>query len=346
MPADWRYNPYTGVMESVNITDEIHVIPSNAPYYIRLSEVPEKTAPSTLTIRFEDNTPLTEVAANPEPGQFWPDYNTSDEDINSGLVRFNSGDAGKVVKVNYQGTGTLVSVKSDRYPSWWVERGNASLGNKICVNGEIFEGIYNYNNFTVPNGVTIYVNSTAKILCQGAFINNGTIIGDGRAGSSIGYFGGTGSRGLNGNGGVHQTGYDPAVAYNNYQNVYTGSPSTTIINRVMLDGVTSFVCGSQGGTGGTNVQDRPGGSGGFGGAGIIIVANVIQNSGVIGSQGLSGGLNGNSSGGGQGGGGGGGVVIMIATNVKNTGTIFVNGGNNGASAGWYQIVKLGVSNEN
>lgn len=232
------------------------------------------------------------------------------------------------------------SVWDATVPAWWLERGDGSLGDKVCTNGEIFEGVYNFNSFTVPAGVTVYVNSTAKILCQGSFTNNGVVSGGGRAISRIGYFGGCGAVGLKGNRGG---GYDAAGTYHNYQSGYIGSPNTNIIDRVMIAGVHSFACGSQGGTGGDNTQDRPGGAGGMGGAGIIIVAKSIYNAGSINSDGAQGGWNsGYSPGSGQGGGGGGGVVIAIADTVKDTGTISVNGGNNGAGAGWYKIINLGV----
>lgn len=54
---------------------------------------------------------MTEVAAAPSSGQFWPDYNTgadSDENWNTGTLKFNSADAGKTVAVTYQGTGCLM----------------------------------------------------------------------------------------------------------------------------------------------------------------------------------------------------------------------------------------------
>lgn len=109
---DYRFNPWLNVIEPFNILDEVHVIPTNSPFTIRLREVPIKESPSSLSIKFNDNTALTEVAANPAAGEFWPDYSTPDEGWNTGTILFNAADAGKTVKVNYNGLGTLVDNKS------------------------------------------------------------------------------------------------------------------------------------------------------------------------------------------------------------------------------------------
>lgn len=54
--------------------------------------------------------PFEEVSAAPTAGQYWPDYTTganSDENWNTGLLKFNSDDAGKTIAVSYQGMGSL-----------------------------------------------------------------------------------------------------------------------------------------------------------------------------------------------------------------------------------------------
>jgi hypothetical protein len=54
--------------------------------------------------------PFEEVSAAPTAGQYWPDYTTganSDENWNTGTLKFNPADAGKIVAVSYQGTGVL-----------------------------------------------------------------------------------------------------------------------------------------------------------------------------------------------------------------------------------------------
>lgn len=58
---------------------------------------------------------MTEVAATPTAGQFWPDYTTQaddDEDWNTGTVLFHEDDAGKDVAVAYLGTGSLVDTRA------------------------------------------------------------------------------------------------------------------------------------------------------------------------------------------------------------------------------------------
>lgn len=54
--------------------------------------------------------PFEEVSAAPTAGQYWPDYTTgaaSDDNWNTGTLKFNPADGGKVVAVSYQGTGVL-----------------------------------------------------------------------------------------------------------------------------------------------------------------------------------------------------------------------------------------------
>ncbi len=109
--VDYRLNPFLNVMDAKKITNESHQIPTQSPYTIRLLEVPQKSDPSSVTVKFSDGTLLTEVAAQPSQGQYWPDYNTTAHgvtDWNTGTILFNSADAGKTVTVSYYGTGTLV----------------------------------------------------------------------------------------------------------------------------------------------------------------------------------------------------------------------------------------------
>lgn len=107
---DYRLNPFLGTFEVKAILNEQHTIPTNSPYTIRLNEVPQKTEPTTLQVKFSDGTALVEVAAQPAQGQYWPDYNTTEHGIadwNTGTLLFNAADAGKVVQVSYNGLGTL-----------------------------------------------------------------------------------------------------------------------------------------------------------------------------------------------------------------------------------------------
>ena len=109
--VDYRLDPFLNVMDAKKISNESHQIPTQSPYTIRLIEVPQKSDPSSLVVKYENGTVLTEVAAQPSQGQYWPDYNTTAHgvtDWNTGTLLFNSADAGKTVTVSYYGTGTLV----------------------------------------------------------------------------------------------------------------------------------------------------------------------------------------------------------------------------------------------
>ena len=107
---DYRFNPFENTFDIKKIFDERHVIPSNSPYTIRLAEVPQKTSPTTLQVKFQNGTLLTEVAEEPAQGQYWPDYLTTEHGIegwNTGTLKFSAADAGKTVLVTYNGMGTL-----------------------------------------------------------------------------------------------------------------------------------------------------------------------------------------------------------------------------------------------
>lgn len=109
--VDYRFDPFLNSFNVKPISGEIHQIPTNSPYEIKLVEVPQKTDPSTLHISFSNGQALTEVSAQPAQGQYWPDYLTSAHGIadwNTGTILFNSQDAGKTVVVSYNGIGTLV----------------------------------------------------------------------------------------------------------------------------------------------------------------------------------------------------------------------------------------------
>lgn len=108
---DYRLDPFLNVINIKKISGEYHQVPNQSPYTVRLNEVPQKTDPSSLSMSFADGTVLTEVAAQPAEGQYWPDYNTTAHgvaDWNTGTILFNAADAGKIVYASYNGTGTLV----------------------------------------------------------------------------------------------------------------------------------------------------------------------------------------------------------------------------------------------
>lgn len=108
--VDYRLDPFLGTFNVRAINNEKHTVPTSSPYTIRLNEVPQKTDPTTLRVTYSGGAALTEVAAQPAQGQYWPDYNTTEHGIadwNTGTLLFNAADAGKVVLVSYNGLGTL-----------------------------------------------------------------------------------------------------------------------------------------------------------------------------------------------------------------------------------------------
>ena len=66
---DYRFNPFENTFDIKKIFDEPHVIPSNSPYTIRLTEVPQKTSPTTLQVKFQNGNLMTEVAEEPAQGK-------------------------------------------------------------------------------------------------------------------------------------------------------------------------------------------------------------------------------------------------------------------------------------
>lgn len=110
MIYDYRLDPWNNVLDIHNISGERHQIPTTSPFTVRLLEVPQKTEPTSLSVVC-NGTAMTEVAATPEQGQFFPDYRanvTGDPNWNRGELLFNAADAGKWITVNYRGMGTLI----------------------------------------------------------------------------------------------------------------------------------------------------------------------------------------------------------------------------------------------
>lgn len=116
---NYRLNPFTGAMNAVLIADEEHVVPTVSPYWIRLTEVPLKETPSSMKVyRWNGSSwvQMSEVAASPASGQFWPDYSAApngDTEWNTGLLLFSSAQAGARVKVSYKGTGMAVTAETE-----------------------------------------------------------------------------------------------------------------------------------------------------------------------------------------------------------------------------------------
>ncbi|PWM79467.1 MAG: hypothetical protein DBY32_00960 [Phascolarctobacterium sp.] len=320
-PSDIRVNPFNNATNYVNLTER-HIIPSVSPFVVRLNEVPEKQDPSNMQMYYVDDTTgqttetaLTEVAATPGAGEFRPDYSTNafdDTSWNTGLIEFSSSDAGKIIEVSYTATGTLAGVKTNRYPAWWIDRGDGSDGDFVPESNITISGLKQYKSVFIKAGVTVTVDPVVRICCQGAFVNQGTITanGQGASGGAAGFFGGAGGAGYNGGGAS-----GGAIPIND-----------ETAELVIRNGLISI-----GGSGGPNDRDGYGVAGAGGGT-VQIVTNSFDNTGNISADGNRGG----SSYGHTGGGGGGGQVTVICRTLNSEGTITATGGTNysgGARAG-------------
>lgn len=366
-PSNIRINPFIGDGGTTNYVDftEVHIIPVVSPFVVRLNEVPQKKDPSNMKVVYVDDTTgaptttaLTEVAATPGAGEFRPDYSTNadgDEDWNTGLIEFSSADAGKSIQVSYTGMGTLAGVKNNRFPSWWLDRGDGSDGDFRPTANSTISGLKQYRSVFIPAGVTINVNKNVRICCQGGFINFGTISAVGSAGNGGGgglssSAGGSGTGGGNGGaGGGGSAGGNGAMING------IAIPSLELV--MQYEGL-GFGAGGGGGAGsdGGGGNRGYGGGGGSGGGAISIRCNSFFNGGTLD---VSGNRGGNGSGdhssviAGGGGGGGGGSITVIAFSVVKEGTLLTNGGGGGSrygrgsagasgGAGIVKVLELGV----
>lgn len=355
-PSNIRINPFVGdggTTTYINLT-ETHIIPSVSPYVIRLNEVPEKQDPSNIRAVWVDSTTgavtasaLTEVAATPAAGEFRPDYATKadgNDNWNTGLIEFSAVDAGKIVQISYTGMGTLAAVQSNKYPSWYTDRGDGSDGDFIPEADCTIGGVKNYKRVFIKAGVTVSLNKQLIIKAIGNVFVAGTINGagsngeNGGQGKSVAKGGTGGATGGDGGamgvaGGDGQTGtgggYGGAAAYSSKgQSGKAGAGGDS-------GGSIGIQYGGNGGGGGgghgSYKESWTGGAGGGGGYGISIVANEIdiKTSGIITTNGGNGGdaYHHYSTGGG---GGGGGTLAVIGCTVNNSGTLTANGGKGGS----------------
>lgn len=351
-PSNIRINPFVGdggTTTYINLT-ETHIIPSVSPYVIRLNEVPEKQDPSNIRAVWVDSTTgavtasaLTEVAATPAAGEFRPDYATKadgNDNWNTGLIEFSAVDAGKIVQISYTGMGTLAAVQSNKYPSWYTDRGDGSDGDFIPEADCTIGGVKNYKRVFIKADVTVSVNQQLVIKATGSVVIAGTINGNGSpgangkggAGGALGGDGGlvTGSgdskeyraatTGQDGTGG----GYGGAGGGSNKTEGAAGGSSRI---RIGID-----YGGNGGGGGGANVYPgETSGGGGGGGYGISIIAPevaLLEGSKIAANGGN--GENGRSYHTAPGGGGGGGTINIISTTIKNSGDVSAAGGIAGA----------------
>lgn len=356
-PSNIRINPFIGdggTTNYVNFTEK-HIVPAVSPFVIRLNEVPEKQDPSNIKIEYIDGNAtgeptgvtLTEVAATPGAGEYRLDYSTNavdDKEWNTGLIEFSSADANNVVRVSYTGTGTLAGVKNNRFPSWWLDRGDSSDGDFVPTGNTTISGVKQYRSVIIRSGVNVTISGYAIIKCQGVFINHGTInaSGQGAYGGAGGYYAkdaageyypsaaGAGASGISGVGGAGGSNHGAAGAGGGCAafNVPLDGPS--VIELTMS--LRGFGFGAGGGGGGCGVGANfrySGGAGGRGGGAIAIVSTSIYNSGTIAANGANGYSTGNDKGSG-GGGGGGGMVAMIADTIMNYGSVTTAGGAGGS----------------
>lgn len=334
-PSDFRHNPFSDVSTAV-LTTERHLIPAVSPYIVALNEIPQKTSPSTMTVSEIDVTGIVgasfaEVAAIPEAGQFWADYNTGAADSehwNTGQILFNASDAGKMIEVTYTATGTLASVTSNAYPAWYRDRGDGSDGDFWPTSDVTISGVKNYRSVYIPAGVTVYAGELLRICCQGLCCIGGTINANGKGaagGSGRGDAGGSGVCSYGGMGGNSSEGYGGAGG------------------RALTDYRAELPYGAGGGGGDIGDGGGHGGKGGDGGGAVTITAGEIDFWGGI-TANATAGAKGSVHYASGGGGGGGGSVTLVANRIKNTGWITVNGGGGGAGNG--SLGKAGSAGSN
>lgn len=348
-PSNIRINPFVGdggTTTYINLT-ETHIIPSVSPYVIRLNEVPEKQDPSNIRAVWVDSTTgavtasaLTEVAATPAAGEFRPDYSTKadgNDNWNTGLIEFSSSDAGKIVQISYTGVGTLAAVQSNKYPSWYTDRGDGSDGDFMPETDTTIGGIKNYKRVFIKAGVTVSVNQQLVIKATGSVVIAGTINGNGSPGA-----GGKGGAGgaMGGNGGwltddeSSNERREATAGQDGGGGGYGGAGGGENSNKGAAGG-NSYVnignaYGGNGGGGGGGADVFSGytsGGGGGGGYGISIIAPEVAllDGSKISADGGKGedGRGYNTA---PGGGGGGGTINIISNTIKNSGAVRAAGG--------------------
>lgn len=356
-PSNIRINPFVGdggTTTYINLT-ETHIIPSVSPYVIRLNEVPEKQDPSNIRAVWVDSSTgavtasaLTEVAATPAAGEFRPDYATKadgNDNWNTGLIEFSAVDAGKIVQISYTGMGTLAAVQSNKYPSWYTDRGDGSDGDFIPEADCTIGGIKNYKRVFIKAGVTVSVNQQLVIKATGSVVIAGTINGNGSPGAN-GKGGAGGAPGgdsgynyddnvndssehyeLSVQSGGYGTGGGNGGAGGKYQN------TTSLVGGaggVSLNGIAFYAGNGGGGGGGMSSTDKYAGGGGGGGYGITIIAAEVTINGNVTANGGAGESRTNWYEPG-GGGGGGGKISIVADVVIKSGSVTANGGSGGTA---------------
>ena len=132
---DYRYDPFNQTFSSFGYgysgnPKEVHIIPSSAPYYVYLNEIPRSDSPSTLLVNEQGGSSFTEVSQSTSPaaGQFRAIYGGDETQpisiVGQGTLEFNSADAGKIMEISYYGMGSIVQKQ---------------LFNNVLIKTEIFE---------------------------------------------------------------------------------------------------------------------------------------------------------------------------------------------------------------
>lgn len=344
MKADYRYNPFTDKAEPV-IKSELVKVPEVSPYIVRLEEVPQKTAPSSMRVAevvidesgTHEGSIFTEVAAFPASGEFFPDYYTSaegDSSWNTGQILFNESETGKMLRVNYYGMGSIIwASDTAKDTEWYRDYGNGDDGEFAPEADVTISGVKNYTSVFVPQGVTVTIDKWAAIHCQEGFVNNGIITASGKGGAGGGYHGG-GSGSNAGYPGASCVFFAGGTGGSNGSAGGAGGAAKSVIQDENTDYEEIFANNlydtlNAGGGGGGAWYQYVAGSGGSGGGYIKIIALRVINNGTIEANGNNGSGSTSSSNGG-GGGGGGGLIHIIASQYDNSGTLTANAG----SGGW------------
>ena len=344
-PSNIRINPFVGdggTTTYINLT-ETHIIPSVSPYVIRLNEVPEKQDPSNIRAVWVDSSTgavtasaLTEVAATPAAGEFRPDYATKadgNDNWNTGLIEFSAVDAGKIVQISYTGMGTLAAVQSNKYPSWYTDRGDGSDGDFIPDADCAIGGIKNYKRVFIKAGVTVSVNQQLVIKATGSVVIAGTINGNGSPGAK-GKGGVGAANGGNGGWSTNEESSNATAGQDGTGGGYGGAGGGENKHMGAAGGSSCIKIGiDYGGNGGGGGGGAGGGAGGGGGGGYgisIIAPEVALLEGSKISADGGNGEKGDRYYTAPGGGGGGGTINIISTTIKNSGAVSAAGGIAGA----------------
>jgi hypothetical protein len=117
--ANHRFNPFTAADMAVSKTEDHVMVPTSSPFCLQLLEVPRKDSPSSVVIyNYTDGITMAEVVTSPTLGQFRVDY-PSPAGQGTGLIEFNSGDAGKDIRIVYMATGSpIVAEFLDAFVRW------------------------------------------------------------------------------------------------------------------------------------------------------------------------------------------------------------------------------------